>query len=173
MNPVNIEGENIVPNESKTISDKKKQELEGYILNENDIVIGRRGEMGRCAVVTPAKAGWLCGTGCFIIRPSADTNPHFLCHMLRSHKFRELMAGDSDRATMPSISNKQLAALPATLPDPETQIETIERLANLRAASRRLETIYTQKLANLDELKQSLLQKAFTGQLTAREQVAV
>jgi type I restriction enzyme S subunit len=37
----------------------------------------------------------------------------------------------------------------------------------------RLETIYTQKLANLDELKQSLLQKAFTGQLTAREEVAV
>ena len=172
VNPVNIEGENIVPNESKTISDKKKQELEGYILNENDVVIGRRGEMGRCAVVTPAKAGWLCGTGCFIIRPSADTNPHFLCHMLRSHKFRELMAGDSDRATMPSISNKQLAALPATLPDPETQIETIERLANLRAASRRLETIYTQTLANLDELKQSLLQKAFTGELTQSKTIS-
>ena len=58
VNPVNIEGENIVPNESKTISDKKKQELEGYILNENDVVIGRRGEMGRCAVVTPCQS-WL------------------------------------------------------------------------------------------------------------------
>ncbi len=40
------------------------------------------------------------------------------------------------------------------------------------AYSQKLETIYTQKLANLDELKQSLLQKAFAGQLTAREETA-
>ena len=39
----------------------------------------------------------------------------------------------------------------------------------MRTSHKRLETIYTQKLTNLDELKQSLLQKAFTGQLTAKE----
>ena len=42
-----------------------------------------------------------------------------------------------------------------------------------RTSTERLETIYTQKLANLDELKQSLLQKAFTGQLTARELASI
>ncbi len=40
-------------------------------------------------------------------------------------------------------------------------------IAATKASARRLTTIYTQKLANLNEPKQSLLQKAFTGQLTA------
>ena len=37
----------------------------------------------------------------------------------------------------------------------------------LAAETQRLETIYRQKLAALNELKQSILQKAFTGELTA------
>jgi len=93
--------------------------------------------------------------------------------MLRSNKYRELMGNDSERATMPSISNKQLGELPSTAPDQSEQERILEHLDNLRGTSARLETIYTQKLANLDELKQSLLQKAFTGQLTARELVSI
>ena len=37
----------------------------------------------------------------------------------------------------------------------------------LRYETQRLEAIYRQKLAALTELKQSILQKAFTGELTA------
>ncbi len=55
------------------------------------------------------------------------------------------------------------------LPDLDTQRQVANIYAKLQVETSRLETIYTQKLANLDELKQSLLQKAFTGQLTARE----
>ncbi|TVM01185.1 MAG: restriction endonuclease subunit S, partial [Candidatus Kuenenia stuttgartiensis] len=36
----------------------------------------------------------------------------------------------------------------------------------LSAETKKLEAIYRQKLADLDELKKSVLQKAFTGQLT-------
>ena len=52
------------------------------------------------------------------------------------------------------------------------QRDVAQKLDVALSQRRRLETIYTQKLANLDELKQSLLQKAFTGQLTS-EEVAV
>ncbi|HSH49545.1 MAG TPA: hypothetical protein VK991_13270, partial [Halomonas sp.] len=38
---------------------------------------------------------------------------------------------------------------------------------NLRNETQRLEAIYQQKLTGLVELKQSLLQKAFSGELTA------
>jgi type I restriction enzyme S subunit len=37
----------------------------------------------------------------------------------------------------------------------------------LSTETQRLEAIYRQKLAALNELKQSILQKAFTGELTA------
>lgn len=41
------------------------------------------------------------------------------------------------------------------------------KVKTLREEAQRLESIYRQKLAALNELKQSILQKAFTGELTA------
>ena len=51
--------------------------------------------------------------------------------------------------------------------DIEEQKCIVAKLDHLQAETQRLETIYRQKLAALTELKQSILQKAFTGELTA------
>ena len=45
------------------------------------------------------------------------------------------------------------------------QKRIVEKLDILYAKTQELEQIYTQKLANLDELKQSVLQRAFSGKL--------
>ena len=78
------------------------------------------------------------------------------------------MGNDSDRATMPSISNKQLGSLPTSFPSIERQEEVLHQLDVLDASSSQLTSYCQQKLTALDELKQSILQKAFTGQLTAK-----
>ncbi len=49
-----------------------------------------------------------------------------------------------------------------------TQIKISQDAENLEFESKRLESIYQQKLQALQELKQSLLNKAFSGELTAR-----
>lgn len=51
LNPSHIVDGNIVPDKKLTISDEKYNELEAYHLHFGDVVMGRRGEMGRCAVV--------------------------------------------------------------------------------------------------------------------------
>lgn len=43
----------------------------------------------------------------------------------------------------------------------------VAKIDELAVETQRLETIYRQKLTALKELKQSILQKAFTGELTA------
>jgi type I restriction enzyme S subunit len=69
VNPINMVNERIVPDSSMLISEATRERLSTYVLEEGDIVVGRRGEIGRCAVVGPAEAGWLCGAGSFFIRP--------------------------------------------------------------------------------------------------------
>ena len=69
VNPVNLIDERIVINRSMLISETTKERLARYILKEGDIVVARRGEIGRCAVVGSEENGWLCGTGSFFIRP--------------------------------------------------------------------------------------------------------
>ena len=65
-----------------------------------------------------------------------------------------------------------IQGLQMALPSLEKQQEIILTLDKLESETQRLETIYRQKLAALKELKQSILQKAFTGELTADKEVA-
>ena len=51
-------------------------------------------------------------------------------------------------------------------PSKEKQLELIENLKNLQTTIRNLQTQYSNKLQNLEELKKSLLEKAFSGELT-------
>ncbi|MEK8090933.1 restriction endonuclease subunit S [Thermithiobacillus plumbiphilus] len=83
VNPINIVGEVIVPDGRKMVGNVTKERLQSYILKAGDVVIARRGEIGRCAVVSETQRGWVCGTGCFFIRPLEAVNPHFLAHLLR------------------------------------------------------------------------------------------
>jgi len=129
VNPVNIEGDTIIPDERKAVGKRTAERLSRYALREDDVVIGRRGEIGRCAVVGHDQAGWLCGTGCFIIRPSHKTDPHFITHLLRSRPYRGKLEAMAERATMPSISNTDLANLVIGLPSVAQQRRTVTLLA--------------------------------------------
>jgi type I restriction enzyme S subunit len=54
INPSHIVNGKITPDDKLTISDEKYDELSAYHLKKGDVVMGRRGEMGRCAVVEQA-----------------------------------------------------------------------------------------------------------------------
>ena len=168
VNPANIVGKSIVPNFEKTVNQDALNRLDVYVLHANDIVIGRRGEIGRCAVVAEEQDGWLCGTGCFFIKPSANVVPDFLAHLLRSSTYRRRLEESATGATMMNLSNKSLSNLMISVPDITTQGDILGKLDSLASETQRLQSLYQQKLANLAELKQSLLHKAFSGQLTAQ-----
>jgi type I restriction enzyme, S subunit len=53
-------------------------------------------------------------------------------------------------------------------PSIDEQERIVSKLDFLSTETQRLETIYRQKIAALKELKQSILQKAFTGEFTVR-----
>ena len=80
INPSHIKNGKIIPDFQLTVSKEKLNELNNYIMRENDIVIGRRGEMGRCAVVTSNENGWLCGTGSMFVRPLNSVSSKFYAY---------------------------------------------------------------------------------------------
>ena len=131
-----------------------------------------RGEIGRCAVVREDQAGWLCGSGSFFIKPFKNVNSIFLAHLLRSFPYRSKLEKLASGATMLNLSNQSLSELILTMPSLDEQNQITSKLNDLRIETQRLETIYRQKLSALKELKQSILQKAFTGELTADKEVA-
>ena len=165
VNPINIVDSRVVPDERKAVGNATAERLARYALQKDDIVIGRRGEIGRCAVISDSETGWLCGTGSFFIRPSYQTDPHFLAHLLRSQHYRKQLEQLSERATMPSISNSDLANLVIAVPSVNCQKKILSLLDTLTAETQRLTRIYEQKMVALAELKKSLLHQAFNGEL--------
>lgn len=166
VNPAHIIAGRIVPDTRKTISDETLQKLKKYILEEDDIVIGRRGDMGRCAVVTEIESGWLCGTGSFYIRPKDDISAEFVAHLLRTPTYIAELEEVATGATMLNISNKSLSNLTVRVPTYAVQLSILERVDKLDEIQRSLSASYRAKLDDLADLRQSLLQKAFAGELT-------
>ena len=121
VNPINIVNERIVPDPTKLIDKATKERLIHYVLREGDIVVGRRGEIGRCAVVGPDESGWVCGTGSFFIRPLPSTNSQFLAHLIRSDHYREKLEQASTGATMKNLSNSTLSDLLIAVPSHSEQ----------------------------------------------------
>ncbi len=74
VNPKHIQQGTIQPDPSETLSARKFAELETYHLQAGDVVMGRRGEMGRCAIVNEDSGPLLCGTGSLFIRPNKGNN---------------------------------------------------------------------------------------------------
>jgi len=90
----------------------------------------------------------------------------FFYYALSTKAFFQEVIKNSAQATLPIINKSKweslLVQFPESLPE---QRSIVAKLDALSAERKKLETIYRQKLAGLDELKKSILQKAFAGEL--------
>ncbi len=68
INPKHIKNGKIISNPTCSISKENYQRLVKYSLRTSDLIMARRGELGRCAIVNSKENGWLCGTGSLIVR---------------------------------------------------------------------------------------------------------
>jgi type I restriction enzyme S subunit len=91
----------------------------------------------------------------------------FLYYQMRTPMLRHEIMGRAQGAnpTMKKVSKTAVQTLPILVPTLSRQKEIIDQLNSIQEESQRLESIYRQKIAALDELKKSLLHKAFAGEL--------
>jgi type I restriction enzyme S subunit len=165
VNPAHISPFGIEPDYRKTVSNETASRLANYIMRAGDIVIGRRGEMGRCALITDMEDGWLCGTGSFFIKPSNRCDAAYLVHLLRSEGCKQQLEKIAGGAVMPNLSNTDLSNFVVELPSIDEQKRIVSQIELAGQDVEQLKSIYRQKLTALDDLKKSLLHQAFSGQL--------
>ncbi|WP_258037018.1 N-6 DNA methylase [Streptomyces sp. SM14] len=130
--------------------------LPRFRLRVGDVVIARRGELGRCAVVRDAQSGWVCGTGCFVLRPPSDVDPDYIAAYLRSKVAREwLDAHSTGSMTMKTISQRALGELPVVLPDLGIQHHIAEAMRSVEAHAQQLR----EQLALTRRIREEVLHK--------------
>lgn len=133
VNPIHMKNFKIVPDMEFTISKEKACELENYMLQNNDVVFARRGDIGRCAIVSEIEKGYLCGTGSLFVRFTEDIESVFIMYIIRSESFSKHLVSKAKGATMLNINSNTIADLEIPLPPLPLQhlfaqrIEQIER----------------------------------------------
>jgi type I restriction enzyme, S subunit len=162
INPTHIKDGKIFPNSAFSISSEKHQELSQYHLEIDDVILGRRGEMGRCAIISENENGWLCGTGSLFIRPKHELlNSFYLFCVLSSQSIKKYLEKASQGVTMANLNKTIVSQIPMTVPPLVLQKEFAQRVE----AVEKLKATHLASLRQLEALFASLQHRAFRGEL--------
>ncbi len=91
--------------------------------------------------------------------------PVYLCIYLKTQKVRKELINRGNGVGIKSLNQGSLASLLIHLPPVSEQQSIVQKLDALSSETKKLEANYQKKLEDLEELKKSILQKAFSGQL--------
>ncbi|PAU38500.1 hypothetical protein CKF94_09455 [Vibrio coralliilyticus] len=162
INPTHIANGQIIPDMNLTLTPEKFETLPNYHLKAGDIVMGRRGEMGRTALIDERSQGWFCGTGSLYIRITSHVvQPVFLNSVMSCSSMKTWLEEQSLGATMPNLNKKILHSIQVPIPTEELQKNYVVALEVLRQQRKEQE----EHVQELDSLFNSLMQKAFKGEL--------
>jgi type I restriction enzyme S subunit len=170
INPSHIVAGEVVPDPRIAVSAEKAEQLARHRLEEGDLIAARRGDLGRCAVIGPSAAGFLCGTGSALVRlDRVRVDPSFTAIVFSSRRNRDALALASVGSTMENLNSDILGALRVPVPPLDEQ----RRLtAELEQATAKIEALIaeTERFVELAlERRSALITAAVTGQINVRE----
>lgn len=152
------------------IDDNQARLLNNVIVQENDVLLNITGaSVARCCLAPQDMAGARVNQHVAIIRAYADKiRPEFLELALTSPHYKDILLGVGEKggSTRQAITKAEIQSLEVAFPALIDQNSFVDHATELQIETRKLATIANQKLTVLTELKQSLLQKAFAGELT-------
>lgn len=159
INPMHIVDGEIRPSASTTVTVHAARRLNAYRFRRKDIVIGRRGDMGRCAVIGEVEVGWLCGTGSLIIRCNGNVDASFIQRTLTTERVIRAIEDASVGSTMVNLNQGALSRLQIQCPPIIEQRTIAEALSDVDVLLGALEALIEKKRA----IKQGAMQQLLTG----------
>ncbi|MBR4246906.1 MAG: restriction endonuclease subunit S, partial [Treponema sp.] len=168
VNPANIKNGYIDPSNIKLVSREKYSALQAYVLAENDVIIARRGDLRKCAVVSAKEKGWLAGTGAFFLHTTGIDTSFFKLFYTSSFA-QNFLLSDSIGTTMDNLNQSLLSCLPFPLPPIAEQkriVAAIEKFMPLIEEYGKKETelkAFNEQIGTLT--KKAILQEAVQGKL--------
>jgi len=132
-----------------------------------DLILAREAPAGNVGVIPKGEKVCL-GQRTVLIRPNIDiVNSKYLAFLLLHPIMQERLLSHSTGATVQHVNMKDIRQLAISqFPSMSKQKNDVKALEETQGKIAHLENIYLRKLQALEELKKSILQKAFTGELT-------
>lgn len=126
-----ISGE-ILENNIARITIQKTNSLARHRVRQNDVVFSRRGELSRVAAISTKEEGWVCGTGCFLLRcPIKYMDSQWLARQYRLPHVQKQVDAKAVGSTMPSLNNNVMAGLVMIFTNNDEQVAIGNKIMSL------------------------------------------
>lgn len=169
VNPAHLTDGRIEPDFDVAVDEETFARLAQHELRAGDVVIGRRGELGRCGVVQGGQEGWLCGTGSIRLRPNrSKLDPRWLRWLLSWSGTRDWLSLASVGTTMENLGAETVGGMPVPVVDSSTQRAIADYLDRETARLDALVAAKERVLALLAEKRRALITRAVTRGLDPR-----
>jgi type I restriction enzyme, S subunit len=143
------------------------KDYRNYVLDENDLLMARTGASFGDVLLFENVEPSIFASYLIRIKFKINLKPKIYWFFSKSKKYWDQARKLSSGSAQPHFNGKALGKIIFSYPELDTeQNKIILNFEILNKNVQQLESIYSQKLSCLEELKQSILQKAFKGELT-------
>ena len=133
-----------------------------------EVLVNVRGTLGGVAVVPVELRGWNISREVAVV-PVSTANPEYVAYWIASLSAQKWLTAVVKGVAYSGINIEDLRQLPVALPSTAEQEEIVRRVRNLLALADRIEQRYRAAQQQVDRLPQSILAKAFRGELVPTE----
>lgn len=166
VRPVDLKQRFITNEGLKRISPERADGYARTKLVGGELLLCVRGSTGEMSVASDDLAGANVTRGIVPIRfPDETIIPEFAYFQLRSRYAQDQIAAGTYGAALMQINIKDLRKLRFICPNRATQQNVVDEVERLLEKCERVSAEYRRQLVDLDDLRQSLLKKAFSGRL--------
>jgi len=162
VNPTHMLDNKVIHEGIPRVNEETAKRLVRHVLEVGDILFARRGEIGRHALINKEEAGWLCGTGCFLVRISSSrVENDFISWSLYTSQNQEWLLAHAAGSIMPNLNNRILRACPVAFPKLAEQRRITEMLSRIVGKL----SFHESKKSALQDLFKTTLNKLMTGEI--------
>ena len=169
INPAHIKNGKLIPDKEVSVDQKTQVRLHRHCLQSQDMIFARRGELGRCAVIRPDNAGWLCGTGSLKAVLNSKLIPDYAYLLFSSDEVADELGLESKGSTMPNLNTETLGRCRLPIPPVNEQESIITKVKLISGSFEHLIAEGKQTESLLKERRSALISAAVTGKIDVRD----
>ena len=121
INVKNIGTGHILDEEVDYVSEQTARRLSEHKIIVNDIVFGRKGAIGRHAIIGSPQNGWLQGSDCIRVRLDEGVEPSYINGYLQSETVYDYLSIHAYGSTMLTLTTDMISSIPVCIPEKEEQ----------------------------------------------------
>ena len=169
VNPAHMVDGKIVPDSQVTVDIDTCNRLSRHKLKTGDIVFARRGDLGRCAIVTEVEDGWLCGTGSLKAKLNKKLLPEYSYLLITSNGVISELSLESKGSTMENLNTETLGRVRLPVPPVSEQNKILNYVKDVSGRFSILIDDASLAIKLMQERRSALISAAVTGKIDVRD----